>query len=419
MRDPQEVAVSIPSNEPSGVTDVLAPAQLGPIRLRNRTIKAATSEGLAPEGLVTDRLIEFHRAMAAGGVGMSTLAYCAVSRDGRSAQGQIVMEPAALPGLRGLADAVHAEGSAVSAQLGHAGPVADVRGNGVRALAPGKLFSLVNLRNSRAATADDIERVIQAHVDAALLAEQAGFDAVELHMGHNYFISSFLSPKLNRRGDEYGGRLPNRARVARTVARRVAEAVGGRLAVIGKINMDDGVAGGTWVDEAVATARLLDGDGHLDALELTMGSSLHNQMYLFRGDVPVREFAAVMPQPLKLGVRLFGKSMLHEYPYEPLFMLDEARQFVGEVSTPLILLGGVTDRDAMDRGMAEGFEFVALGRALLREPDLLNQISRDATKRSLCIHCNKCMPTIYTGTRCVLTQPPGANRLPSPDVAAG
>lgn len=411
--------MSTPSNESSVATDVLAPARLGPIRLRNRTIKAATSEGLAPEGLVTDRLIAFHREMAAGGVGMSTLAYCAVSPDGRSAQGQIVMTRAAIPGLRRLADAVHAEGAAVAAQLGHAGPVADVRGNGAPALAPGKLFSLVNLRNSRPATPDDIERVTQAHVDAALLAEQAGFDAVELHMGHNYFISSFLSPKLNNRTDDYGGSLANRARVARDVARRVAEAVGGRLAVIGKINMADGVAGGTWVDEAMATARLLDADGHLDALELTMGSSLYNQMYLFRGDVPVREFAEVMPQPVKLGVRLFGKSMLHEYPYEPLFMLEEARQFVGEVSTPLILLGGVTDRAGMDRGMAEGFDFVALGRALLREPDLVNQISRDDAKRSLCIHCNKCMPTIYTGTRCVLTEAPGTALLPSPDVARG
>lgn len=213
--------MSAPIIEPGSVPDVLAPARLGPIRLRNRTIKAATSEGLAPAGLVTDRLIEFHRAMAAGGIGMSTLAYCAVDPDGRSAQGQIVMRRAALPGLRRLTEAVHAEGTAVSAQRGHAGPVADVRGNGAPALAPGKLFSLVNLRNSRPATPADIERVVQAHVDAALLAEEAGFDAVELHMGHNYFISSFLSPKLNKRTDGYGGTLANRARVARAVAQGV------------------------------------------------------------------------------------------------------------------------------------------------------------------------------------------------------
>ena len=407
--------MSTPITEQGSVPDVLAPARLGPVRLRNRTIKAATSEGLAPEGLVTDRLVEFHRAMAAGGIGMSTLAYCAVGPDGRSAQGQIVMNRAALPGLRRLTDAVHAEGAAVSAQLGHAGPVADVRTNGVPALAPGKLFSLVNLRNSRPATPDDIERVVQAHVDAALLAEEAGFDAVELHMGHHYFISSFLSPKLNKRTDGYGGTLENRARVARAVARRVYDAVGGRLAVIGKINMDDGVPGGIWLDEAIETARLLDGDGFLDALELTVGSSLYNQMYLFRGDVPVREFAEVMPQPVKAGVRLFGKSVMHEYPYRPLFMLDQARQFVGAVQTPLVLLGGVTDRAGMDRGMAEGFGFVALGRALLREPDLINRIGSDPGKTSLCIHCNKCMPTVYTGTRCVLTEAPGAGRGGSPD----
>lgn len=392
------------------VPDVLSPTALGPVTLRNRTIKAATSEGLAPQGLVTDELIAFHRAMAAGGVGMSTLAYCAVSPDGRSAPGQIVMERQALDGLRRLTDAVHAEGAAVSAQLGHAGPVGDVKGNGSPALAPGKVFSLVNLRNSKPATREDIERITQAHVDAALLAQEAGFDAVELHMGHNYFISSFLSPKFNKRTDEYGGPLAHRARIARDVARRVSDAVGGRLAVIVKLNMDDGVPGGIWVDEALETARMLDEDGCLDALELTMGSSVYNQMYLFRGDAPVREFAAVMPQPLKLGVKLFGKAALREYPYHDLFMLEQARQFTRVVKTPLVLLGGVTDRAGMDRAMAEGFGFVALGRALLREPDLINQIARDASKKSLCIHCNKCMPTVYTGTRCVLTEAPGAKQ---------
>ncbi|MFC7449071.1 NADH:flavin oxidoreductase [Rhodococcus daqingensis] len=382
--------------------DVLAPARLGPIRLRNRVIKAATAEGMTPEGVVTDDLIAFHRSLAEGGVGISTLAGCAVAPDGVTAAGQIVVRPEVVAGLRRLTDAIHDGGAAASVQLNHAGPVGDVRASGRPAVAPGKLFSLISLRNSRPATEGDIERITQGFVDSARLSVEAGFDVVELHMGHNYFISSFLSPKLNKRNDRRGGSLENRASIAREIARRVRDAVQDRAAVIAKLSMDDGVPGGTWLDESLQTAQWLSEDGALDAIELTVGSSLYNPMYLFKGDTPIAEFAAVMPQPVKLGVQVFGKLALKEYPYRDLFLLDQARQFLPVVKTPLILLGGVTDRAGMDTAMDAGFEFVAIGRALLREPDLINRIAADAGKRSLCIHCNKCMPTIYTGTHCVL-----------------
>ena len=107
--------------------DPFSPATLGPIRLRNRIIKAATFESRTPDALVTDDLIDFHRQVAAGGVGMTTVAYCAVAPEGRTDRHQIWMRPEALPGLRKLTDAVHAEGAAISAQLGHAGPVANAK----------------------------------------------------------------------------------------------------------------------------------------------------------------------------------------------------------------------------------------------------------------------------------------------------
>ncbi|MCJ0902799.1 NADH:flavin oxidoreductase [Rhodococcus sp. ARC_M6] len=382
---------------------VFGAATLGPTKLRNRTIKAATFEGMTPDGSVTEELIAFHRAQALGGVAVTTVAGCAVSADGASTGGQIVMRPAVVPGLRRLTDVVHEAGAAASIQLNHAGPVADVRANGHPAVAPGKVFSFISLRNSKAASEVDIERITQDFVNGALHAVDAGFDVIEIHMGHNYFISSMLSPKLNKRTDGHGGSLSNRARMARDVAKRVREVVGDRAAVIAKLSMDDGVPGGTWIDEALQTAQWLDEDGALDALELTVGSSLLNPMYLFKGESPITEFAAVMPQPVKLGTQLFGKLVLKEYPYQDLFLLEQARQFIPAVKVPLILLGGITDRAGMDTAMGEGFSFVAIGRALLREPDLINQIKADNHKRSLCIHCNRCMPTTYTGTRCVLT----------------
>ena len=107
------------------------PARLGPLQLRNRTVKAATFEGRSPGGVVTDDLIEFHRTMASGGVAMTTVAYLAVAPEGRTDDGCVVLNDAAVPGLRRLADAVHAEGALVAGQIGHAGPVANAVSNGV------------------------------------------------------------------------------------------------------------------------------------------------------------------------------------------------------------------------------------------------------------------------------------------------
>ena len=395
-------SAQVPGAAPAEAPEPFSSGRLGPITLRNRTIKSATYEGMSRRGEVTDRLIEFHRRPAAGGVGMSTVAYCAVSPDGRTSKHQILMADAALPGLRKLTDAIHAEGAAAAAQLGHAGPVADPRGNKTPAIAPSRHVNRTGFTIARQATLGDLRRVVADHGRAARLAVEAGFDAVEIHLGHNYLASAFLSPRLNRRDDDYGGRLENRARLAREIARAVRDAVGDRIAITAKLNMDDGVRGGFWLDEAMQVARWLEADGSLDALMPTAGSSLLNPMYLFKGDAPVDEFAEVMPPAIRLGVRTVGRRILREYPYHDGYLLEDARQIRDAISLPMILVGGVTDKATMDRAMAHGFGFVAMARALLREPDLVDRIRRDPSARSLCIHCNKCMPTNFTGTHCVL-----------------
>jgi 2,4-dienoyl-CoA reductase-like NADH-dependent reductase (Old Yellow Enzyme family) len=402
--------MSVSRNGPTNsAPDVFAPAKLGPITLRNRIIKAATFEGATPDALVTDELIEYHRLPAAGGVGMTTVAYCAVSPGGRTEGRQIWMRPEAVAGLLQLSDAIHAEGAAISAQIGHAGPVADARSNKAKALAPVRFFNPIAMRFAKKATADDIRDVIAAHADAARFAIEAGFDAVEIHLGHNYFCSSFLSPLINRRDDEFGGSLPNRAKVARGVVMAVRKAVKDQIAVTAKLNMSDGVRGGIGVDEALTTAKWLQDDGGLDAIELTAGSSLLNPMYLFRGDAPVKEFANAFKPPVRWAVRMLGKNFLRQYPYRDAYLLEHARKFRAELTMPLILLGGITNRETMDLAMAEGFQFVAMARALLAEPDLISRIAADGdrhTVQSACTHCNQCMPTIYSRTHCVLTGAP-------------
>lgn len=384
--------------------DPFAPARLGPLELRNRIIKAATFEGLTASHVVSDELIEFHRRMAAGGVGMTTVAYCAISREGCGTPNEIVLTPETVPGLRRLADAVHAEGAKVSAQLGHAGAVAAA--TGAKGRSPSRMFSPLAMQFTKALDEADITRIIGEFGTAAKVVADGGFDAIEVHLGHGYLASEFLSPKLNRRTDAWGGTLENRARFAREIVQSVRDAVGTEVAVLAKLNMTDGVPGGFWVDESVQVAKWLAVDGALDAIELTGGSSLQNPMYLFRGEAPIPEMAATFPKAMRLPFKVVGPRFLHSYPYEPAYFLPMARQFREAVDLPLVLLGGIEDRATIELAMAEGFDFVAIGRALLREPDLVARLSSGATDASLCIHCNKCMATIYKGTRCVLVDDP-------------
>ncbi|NVN50596.1 NADH:flavin oxidoreductase [Mycolicibacterium hippocampi] len=386
--------------------DVFTPAKLGPLTLRNRIIKAATFEASTPDALVTEDLITYHRLPAAGGVGMTTVAYCAVAPGGRTDGWQLWMRPEAVPGLRRLTDAIHAEGAAISAQIGHAGPVANARTNQAKALAPVRFFNPLSMRFAKKASRDDIRDVTEAHAEAARLAIASGFDAVEIHLGHNYLASAFLSPMINRRDDEFGGSLYNRAKVARGVVQAVRSAVGDQIAVTAKLNMSDGVRGGIPIEESLQTAKWLEEDGGLDALELTAGSSLLNPMFLFRGGAPVKEFAGAFKPPLSWGIRMTGRKFIREYPYQEAYLMRDAKRFRAELTMPLILLGGITNRETMDLAMAEGFDFVAMGRALLAEPDLLNRIQADSSVKSICDHCNLCMPTIYSHTYCVRTGSP-------------
>ena len=335
---------------------------------------------------------------------MTTVAYCAVSPGGRGAPNELVPSPELVPELRRLVEAVHAEGAAINAQIGHAGPIGNARVTGSKAQAASSGFSPLGTRYHAMSVAD-IEHTIAEFATAAGLLAEAGFDAVEIHAGHHYLINSFMSPRFNKRSDEWGGDTERRARFLREIAKAVRAAVGPKVAVLAKFEMEDGVPRGLTVADSLPIAKLVEADGHVDALELTGGGSLANPMYLFRGDVPRKEFAATLPAVLRPAFKLVGKRFMPEYPFTEAYFLTEARKFRAELSMPLVLLGGITKLETIEQALAEGFDFVAMGRALLREPDLVNRMRDGAAKESICIHCNKCMPTIYRGTHCVLVEP--------------
>ncbi|HNR86457.1 MAG TPA: NADH:flavin oxidoreductase [Taishania sp.] len=387
------------------VARIFSPTKLGPITLPTPVIKAATSEGRSPEGKVTQALIDFHLGFIKGGVGMTTLAYCAISKAGFAAPGEILMVRENIDGLKKFTQAMHDAGGLASAQLGHAGPVATKQITGFQPVAPSNFRNPTSFQKCREITLKEMEEIKEQFADAAEVAADSGFDAIELHFGHLYLVSSFMSPWINKRKDQYGGSIENRTRFAKEILLKVKERVKDRLAIIIKLSMDDGIKGSIWLDESTQTAKILDETGAVDAFELTMGSSVSKQMYLFRGDTDIDGMAATQKGIFKLGVKWFGKKIIGEYPYKDLYMLEAARQFQPIVkNAQLILLGGINDFTHISKAFQEGFDFVAMGRALLREPEIINNIIKDPYKSGLCIHCNKCMFSVYSTTNCVFTK---------------
>ncbi len=357
-----------------------------------------------PHGAITDELVEFHAEVARGGTALTTVAYCSVSPEGRVHRDTIVLDRDSIPGLRRLTDAStprapsprHRSDTPVSSPT--RSPTASRHSHRPPASAPA--MGLV-----RGATLAQLDQVVEDYEHAARNAVEAGFDALEVHLGHNYLLSSFMSPNLNKRSDRYGGTLEKRSAFPRRVLEAVRKAVGDKIAIIAKFNMTDGVPKGLWLNESLPIAKMIEADGHIDAMELTGGSSLLNGMYFFRGEVPLREFMASQPKVVGWGgLKFYGPKIFPTYPFEEGFFLQEARQFRAELKLPIILLGGINRLDTIEHALDEGFEFVAMGRALLRDPSVVDKFRSEQAQEGLCIHCNKCMPTIYTGTRCVIRE---------------
>lgn len=394
---------------------VFAPGRLGPLALRNRVIKSATFEGMSPGGVPSPALIEHHRRLAAGGVALTTVAYGAVSRDGRTFGDQLVIDEATGQALRALTDAVHREGAAASLQLSHCGFFTRHREPGAPGpRGPSAGFNAYGLASGlplvRALRQEEIEAIVEAYAGAAARAVRAGFDAVELHVGHGYLLSQFLSPATNRRRDRWGGSLENRLRLPVAVVRRVRDAVGSQVALLAKTNLRDGFRGGLELDEAVEVARRLEAEG-VDGLVLSGGFTSRTPFYLLRGRRPLREMIRVERNPLqRMALRAFGPIWVKAWPFEELFFLPLAREVRKAVGLPLALLGGIVSLDGMEIAAREGFEFVALGRALVADPELVRDLARGAKRRSRCTACNECITESEAGgVRCVLDGPRGTS----------
>ncbi len=392
---------------------LFSPAVIGGLRLRNRFIRSAAFEGMCPDGDPTDELVDYHRELAAGGVAMTTVAYGAVTESARSYLHQLCLwKESAIPGLRRLTDAVHSEGAAASIQLAHGGYAASPAAAGGKAIGPSSVLNRYTLAFPRAMTEADIGAVGEGFGRAARSAVESGFDAVEIHAAHGYLLSQFLSPYTNRRGDRWGGSLENRLRFPVEVIRRVRREVGPEFPVLVKMNLRDGFRGGLELDEAVRIARRYEAEG-VDALVVSGGFMTRTPIYVMRGDVPRRELRRDLSGAArKLAALLLGRLLVRSVPFTEAYFLEDALRVRRETRLPLILVGGIRKLERMVEVVEQGFDFLAMARPLLLEPDLVRKLETGEAVEAQCVPCNTCLASVATGpVRCELRAPATEGKL--------
>mgnify|MGYP005916094315 CR=1 FL=1 len=375
---------------------LFTPVTFGPLTLRNRTIRSAAFESMCPGNTPSQMLLDYHRSVAAGGVGMTTVAYAAVTQSGLSFDRQLWMRPSIIPRLNELTKAVHDEGAAVGIQIGHCGNMSHKKICGVTPISASSGFNLYSPTFVRGMEREELPEMAQAYGNAVNLAREAGFDAVEVHAGHGYLISQFLSPYTNHRKDEFGGSLENRMRFMDLVMEEVMKAAGNDMAVIVKMNMRDGFKGGMEIDESIQVAkRLLELGAH--GLVLSGGFVSKAPMYVMRGSMPIHTMTHYMPFGwLPLGVKMAGRFMIPSEPFKEAYFLEDALKFRAALKMPLVYVGGLISREKIDEVLNDGFEFVSMARALLNDPSFVNKMKEDEHARCDCGHSNYCIARMYS-----------------------
>ena len=378
---------------------IFSPMRIGPVTLRNRVIRSAAFENMAYGNSPSQDLYDYHVAVARGGVGMTTLAYASVNRSGLSFDGQLWMREAIVPGLKRITDAVHAAGAKCSIQLGHCGNMTHRATCGCMPVGASSGFNLYSPTFVRGLRVAEIDALVEDFGHAVNLARESGFDCVEIHAGHGYLISQFLSPYTNHRRDEYGGSLENRMRLMQRVIRRVLEAAGNDLGVIVKMNMHDGFRRGMQEAECLEVARELERLG-VHAIVLSAGFVSKAPMEVMRGAMPIRTLAYYMDRRkfwwLKAMLHLVGRQMIPTVPYTEGYFLEDAKKFRTAVKLPLIYVGGLVSRQKMEEVLDAGFQGLQVARALVHDTEFVNKLRSGEIDRSPCGHSNYCIGRMYT-----------------------
>lgn len=335
------------------------------MELANRFVRSATWEGMATEtGAVTPKLIEKMAALARGGVGLIISGHAYVRQDGQASPWQLgIYDDELIEGLSAMTSVVHECGGRIVAQLAHGGNFAAEQ---LIRQSPLVVSDYEGLADSprREMTLQDIRELVEAFAQAARRAKAAGFDGVQIHSGHGYLLSQFLSSVFNKRRDEYGSGVANRARIHLEVLEAVRAVVGANYPVLIKMNCQDFVENGLSLEDSVQVGGLLAETG-LDAIELSGGLLTSKDL-----------------SPCRRGINSTDKEA---------YFREEARVFKQNLDIPLILVGGIRSIEVAEQLVEQGVtDYVSMSRPFIREPDLVNRWKNGDRRRASCKSDNLC-----------------------------
>jgi len=336
--------------------EIFEQTALGNLAVKNRLIRSATFEGGADHGVITPFLKEVHEGLARGGVGLIITGMMAVCEEGCLNPGMVRVDLAEfVPQYAGVAEAVHRHDCKVVIQINHCGVMSMAVPEWQNRLGPSDVEG-----RARGMTVEEIKSVPAAFGAAARKCREAGADGVQIHGAHGYLISQFLSPFYNRREDEYGGAIENRARLLFEVYDEVRAQVGADYPVLVKINSTDLVENGMTGDECLWVCKELEKRG-VDAVEVSAGLGLNKK---------------TSPSQVTANEGYYGENGL---------------RLAGELITPVISVGGHRGPENIAAYLNAGkVAAVSLARPLIWEPDLPRKWQSGDQAKARCINCNKC-----------------------------
>ena len=383
---------------------LFSPYKLGPITLRNRIIRRAAFENMARANAPTKQLQDYHVSVAHGGVGMTTVAYCAVDQSGVSFDGQLYVRPQIIPDMKKMTDAIHAEGAKASIQLGHCGNMTHYKTCHCIPVSADTWFNLYSPTVHRRLKVEEIKTIVKHFGEAVDFARECGFDCVEIHAGHAYLISQFLAPRTNHRHDQYGGSFENRARFMNEVLDEVMLHAKDDIAVVVKTNMWDDCWKGVSLEEGIQVAREI-AKHKVHGIVLSGGTVSRSPMTILGGAMPIKTLAHYMNMKelwwLKAALHIpyVGAIMTPTVPFKELYFMDKAKYFqeqLKDIDIPLIYVGGVQSGDNCQQIMDEGFELFQIAHVLIKDPDFVKHVRENPHYHAGCKRSNYCVGRMYS-----------------------
>lgn len=370
------------------------------IQVKNRIFRSATHDGLADKnGAPTQKLISKYAYMAKNNVGCIITGYAGVSENGMSPYPAMLKmhKDELIDSYKALTDAVHEHDAPIIAQLAHCGRQTSSKAIGMQKGAPSAMRHLFYPDKAKELSDSEIYQIINDFVSAAVRAEKAGFDGVQLHGGHGYLLHDFMSQYGNRRTDSWGGSLENRCKIVELIIKGIKEKT--NLPVWIKLSAFDNRKNGMNIDDSIEIIKRLEKAG-LDCVEVSCGSvedgmsTMRSRIMPMDAVFKYKEPCASFPKLLKnfscKAANLVNPMIKQPVPLEN-FNVSNAARIKKNISIPVIAVGGIHRLDDMEHIVSNNMaDFVSMCRPFICEPNLVTKLMNGSQKQAKCMMCNYC-----------------------------